>query len=149
MKAFRRLYVWTLNAKLFMAFYFIMMVIMLGLVTLLVGGDSVRLLTLLEMGLVCMIIGALQAVLLNDNTDYSRGVLFGRSMVWLIVSALLSTGAAQVFGWFAGGPRWSVPAFGLFMLIGLFMTLTGLKFEQEADTVRLNEDLGKLKEHHR
>ena len=149
MKAFRKLYVWALNAKLFMAFYFMMMVIILGLVTLLVGGDSVKLLTMLEMGLVCIVIGALQAFLLNDNTDYTRGVLFGRSIVWLAVSALLSTGAALLFGWFAGGPRWSAPAFGVFILIGLMMTLTGLKFEQEADTVRLNEDLDKLKEHHR
>ena len=70
-------------------------------------------------------------------------------MVWMAVSALLSMGAAQLFGWFAGGPRWSAPAFGVVILIGLMMTLTGLKFEQEADTVRLNEDLDKLKEHHR
>ena len=149
MKTFRRLYAWTLNAKLFMAFYFIMMVLVLALVTLLLGRDSVKLLTLLEMGMVCVVIGGLQAWLLNDNTDYSRGVLFGRSMVWMAVSALLSMGAAQLFGWFAGGPRWSVPAFGVFMLIGLTMTLMGLKFEQEADTVRLNEDLEKLKERRR
>ena len=149
MKTFRRLYAWTLNAKLFMAFYFIMMVLVLALVTLLLGRDSVKLLTLLEMGMVCVVIGGLQAWLLNDNTDYSRGVLFGRSMVWMAVSALLSMGAAQLFGWFAGGPRWSVPAFGVFMLIGLMMTLMGLKFEQEADTVRLNEDLEKLKERRR
>ena len=69
MKAFRRLYVWTLNAKLFMAFYFIMMVLVLALVTLLLGRDSVKLLTLLEMGMVCVVIGGLQAWLLNDNTD--------------------------------------------------------------------------------
>ena len=145
MNWFRRLYVWGFNAKLFMAFYFIMMVLMLGLVTLLAGGDSVRLLTLLEMLGVCAVIGVLQAVLLNDNTDYSRGVLFGRSATWLALSALMSAAAALALGWFEGGPRWSVPVFGVFMLVGLTMTLLGLKFEQEADTVRLNEDLQKFK----
>ncbi len=31
------------------------------------------------------------------------------------------------------------------MLLALILTLAGLKFEQDADTQRLNEDLGRFK----
>ena len=145
MKWFRNLYVWAMNVKLFMALYFIVMVFVLGVITLFLGGDSIRLLTLLEMLLVCAVIGFLQALLLDDSTDYTRGVFFGRSLIWLVGSTTLAVAAALIFGWFGGYPAWSLIAFAGFMLFALTLTLVGLKFEQEADTVRLNEDLNRFK----
>ena len=145
MKWFRNLYVWAMNVKLFMALYFIVMVFVLGVITLFLGGDSIRLLTLLEMLLVCAVIGFLQALLLDDSTDYTRGVFFGRSLIWLVGSTALAVAAALIFGWFGGYPAWSLIAFAGFMLFALTLTLVGLKFEQEADTVRLNEDLNRFK----
>ena len=145
MKWFRKLFVWAMNIKLFMALYFIVMVFALGAVTLVNGGDSISLLTLLEMLFTCAAVAALQAWLLSDSTDYSHGVLFGRSLAWLLLSTLVSAGAALLFGWFAGNPGWPALAFALFFLFALVLTLTGLKFEQEADTVRLNQDLERYK----
>ena len=101
MKWFRGFNVWAMNAKLFMALYFIVMVFALGAVTLVNGGDSISLLTLLEMLFTCAAVAALQAWLLSDSTDYSHGVLFGRSLAWLLLSTLVSAGAALLFGWFA------------------------------------------------
>lgn len=141
MRWFRKMYVWAMNAKLFMALYFIVMVFALGIVVLLSGGDSVRLLTLLEMLLVCAVIAALQALWLSDGTDYSHGVFFGRSVLWIGVSTGLALGCALVFGWFAGYAAWSFAVFAALMLLTLPLTLVGIKFEQEADTIRLNGEL--------
>lgn len=145
MKWFRKLYVWAMNVKLFMALYFIVMSFAVAAITLLMGGDSLRLLTLLEMLLTSAAVACLQAWLLSDSADYSRGVFFGRSVLWLGLSVLLTTGVALALGWFSGFPGWSVGAFAAFVLLALVLTLAGLKFEQDADTQRLNDDLGRFK----
>lgn len=146
MKWFRSMYVWAMNAKLFMALYFIVMLFVLGLVSVLSGMYSVPLLTLLEMLLVSALVAALQRLLLDDSTDYSHGVFFSRSVLWLAVSTAIVLGAAVLFGWFAGFTAWSMAAFGAFWLLALSLTLLGLKYEQDADTVRLNDDLHRFKE---
>ena len=149
MKWFRGLYVWAMNMKLFMALYFIMMVFVVGVVTLFTGGDSIRLLTLLELLAASMFVALLQQLLLSDSADYSHGVLFGRSLLWLALSVGLSVVGALLLGWFNGEPWWCVPVFGAFIAMALLMTLTGLKFEQDADTLRLNEGLNRYKANNR
>lgn len=146
MKGFKKFYVWGMNAKLFMSIYFVAVVFLTGVITALSGGDSIGLLVLLEMLGVCAAIAVLQCVLLNDQTDYSRGILFGRSVLWLGVSVVLTVGAALLFQWFSGLPAWCPYVLGAFMLFGLSASLAGLKFEQDADTVRLNADLTRYKE---
>lgn len=145
MKWFRKMYVLAMNAKLFMALYFIVMVFAQAVAVLLGGGDSIRVLTMLEMLLTCALVALLQWLLLNDGADYTGGVLFGRSVLWLLLSTALAAGAALLFQWFAGYPWWATLAFSLFFLLMLVMTLEGLKFEREAETVRLNSDLEKFK----
>jgi uncharacterized membrane protein YczE len=93
-----------MNVKLFMAFYFVIIVFAVGMVELIMGNDSLKLLTLVEMLLVCTVIGLLQSLLLNENTDYSHGMFFGRSVLWLTLSTACAMGAALLFGWFAGYP---------------------------------------------
>ncbi|MCE5343408.1 MAG: hypothetical protein LLF96_07485 [Eubacteriales bacterium] len=146
MKWFRKLYVWSMNIKLYMAFYFFIIAFAMGIVELISGGDSLKLLTLLEMALACTVIGLMQIVLLNDSVDYSKGIVFGRSVAWVALSTGATVGVALLFGWFTGYPAWSLPAFAAFLLISLTLTLLGLKFEQEADTVYLNENLRKFKQ---
>ncbi len=145
MKWFRKMYVLGMNAKLFMALYFIVMVFAQAVAVLLSGGDSIRLLTMLEMLMTCAVVAVLQWLLLSDSADYSGGVLFGRSVLWLLLSMAVITGAALLFQWFAGYPWWATVAFVVFMLLMLVMTLEGLKFEREAETVRLNSDLERYK----
>jgi hypothetical protein len=146
MKKFRKLYVWSMNIKLFMAFYFVIMAFALGIVELISGGDSLKLLTLAEMLLACTVVGLLQSVLLSDDVDYSHGMFFGRSVLWLVSSTAATMGMAVLFHWFDGYPSWSLYAFGAFLLVCLTGTLWGLKMEQDADTVRLNESLRRYKE---
>ena len=145
MKSYRGLYVWAMNIKLFMALYFVLLVFLLGLLVAFSGGDSLKLLTLLEMLLLSAVIAMLQNVWLKDSTDYSKGLFFGQSVLWVSVSMVLTLAAALVFGWFAGMPAWCPYALMLFMGAGLIAMLVGLKFEQDADTVHLNEDLNRFK----
>lgn len=141
MKALKKFYVWAMNAKLFMAIYFVAVVFVAGLVIVLTGGDSIKLLTLVEMLAMCAIIAVLQCVLLNEKTDYTKGVFFGRSCIWLVISAALSVGASMLFGWFEGLPSWCPWLLGGFMLFGLSASLYGLKFAQDIETEKLNSDL--------
>lgn len=146
MNAFKKFYVWALNAKLFMAIYFVAIVFLSGLIIALTGGDAIRLIMLVEILIVSMAVAVLQCVLLDDKTDYSRGILFGRSVLWLALSVLITVIAALALRWFSGLPLWCPYALGGFMLFGCGAMLVGLKFEQDADTVRLNADLAAFKE---
>lgn len=146
MSSFRKLYVWAMNVKLFMALYFVALAVLMGLLVAVTGGDSLKLLTLAEMLLLSILIAVLQNVWLPDSIDYSKGVLFGRSVLWLCVSTALTLISSLLFGWFAGFPAWCPYALSALMVAGLFAILQGLKYEQEADTVHLNDDLRKFKE---
>lgn len=145
MKWFRKMYVWAMNVKMFMALYFIVMVFIVGVVTLFSGGESIGLWTLLEMLLTSALVALLQRLLLSDSTDYSHGVLFGRSLMWTALSVGLSTALAALLNWFGGYPWWSLLLFAAFMALVLMLTLLGLKFEQDADTLRLNDGLKRFK----
>lgn len=141
MKEFKQFYVWGMNAKFYMAIYFAATVFIIGIVLAITGHDSIGLLTLVQILLVDMIIAFLQVWILNDQTDYSRSIFFGRSILWLVVAVGLTTGASVLFGWFSGLPAWCNLLLGFFMLMGLSATLFGLKFEQEQDTMKLNKNL--------
>ena len=134
-----------MNAKLFMSIYFVAMVFLFGITILITGGNGIPLLTLLQMLVLCAVIAVLQCALLDDKTDYSRGIFFGRSCLWLVISVILTIGASFLFSWFSGMPNWCPWLLGAFMLFGLSACLFGLKFEQDADTVKLNENLSDFK----
>lgn len=141
MKEFKKFFVWGMNAKFYMALYFAATVFVVGIVLAVMGHDSIGLRTLLQILLVDMAIAFFQVWLLDEHTDYSRGILFGRSAVLLAASTALTMGASVCFGWLDGLPAWSNILLGVFFLIGLSATLFGLKFEQELDTIRLNDNL--------
>ena len=143
MKAYKRLYVWTMNAKLFMSIYFVAVVFLTGIVIAVTGGNSIRLLTLVEVLAACAVIAVLQCVLLDETTDYTKGVFFGRSCIWLAVSTSLIVGTSIVCKWFAGLPAWCPWLLGVFMLFGLSASLCGLKFAQDIETEKLNTDLAR------
>ena len=147
MKWFRATYLWAMNAKLYMALYFIVMLFALGIASALSGVFTVPLLTLVEMLLTCALVAALQRLLLDDRVDYARGVFIGRTALWLVLSTLLALGAALLFRWFAGFPGWVVAVFGAFWMLALGLVLLGLRFEQEADTEHLNADLHRYQTH--
>ncbi len=145
MKEFKKFYIFAMNAKLYMAIYFVATLFIVSLITFLFGGKAISILTLLEMLLVNLINGFLQEILLNDNIDYSHGILFGRSIAWIILSVSISTFVCIICKWFEGYPNWCIPIFILMMIFGFCAMLVGLKFEQDADSLKLNKNLENYK----
>ena len=142
---FKRLYLFMLNAKFYMGIYFAGVVFVVGLVTFLSGGDSLGLLPLLQMLLLCFVLGLLEEGLLGSEADYTRGLFFGRSVLFLVLSTLLCAGASWLLGWFGGLAAWCVPLFAAFMLAGFVAMLAGQKWEQERDMAVLNRRLQEWK----
>ncbi|MEF9939723.1 MAG: hypothetical protein RR768_06360 [Clostridium sp.] len=146
MNGFKKFYVWGMNAKLYMGIYFAATVFLMGVVLAVAGCNSIGLWTLVQVLLVDMVIAFFQVWILNEQTDYSRSIFFGRSILWLAISVVLIIGASISLGWFDGLPMLCNLLLGVFMLFGLSATLFGLKFEQEQDTIKLNQNLQSYQE---
>ena len=144
-KYYKRFYLFMLNAKCYMGIYFAGVVFVVGLVVFLSGGDSLSLLSLLQMLLVCLVLGLLEEGLLGERADYAHGLFFGRSVLFLILATLLCGGSAWLFGWFGGLASWCVPLFSAFMLAGFIAMLAGEKWEQERDSQMLDRSLREWK----
>lgn len=143
MKTFKRFYIWGMDTKRDMGVYFSALVFLCGLVAACFGQTSLRLLVLLEMLLLSFAIAALQSFLLPEGTDYTRGLFFGRALLWAGGSALAIFAASLAGGWLAAGGALSCVLLGAFMFVGLFMMLVGERFKQEVETVQLNEALAR------
>lgn len=145
MRTYRKLYVWAMGIKLYMALYFMAFLVLMGALVALMGGNSLPLWTILEMLLLSAVIALLQRLFLSDSADYSGGVFFRRSVLWLLSSTLLTFAVSILLDWFIGYPRWCAFVLAALIFLALTATLVGLKFEQDADTVRLNDDLDRFK----
>lgn len=143
MKTFKRFYIWGMDTKRDMGVYFSALVFLCGLVAACFRQTSLRLLVLLEMLLLSFAIAALQSFLLPEGTDYTRGLFFGRALLWAGGSALAIFAASLAGGWLAAGGALSCVLLGAFMFVGLFMMLVGERFKQEVETVQLNEALAR------
>lgn len=141
MKKMKELYLWAMNAKLFMGIYFAAIVLLSGILLACFGKESISIIVLLEIMVVSVFIALTQVFLLPDSTDFMRGIFFIRSLVWLILSGSVIFVIAHFGGWFAGLPIWSSFALALAMVAGCIAMLIGLRLEQESDTVHLNHDL--------
>lgn len=141
MDAFKKFYLWGMNAKFYMGIYFAATVFLVGIVLAITGQSSIELITLVQILVIDMVIAFLQMWILSEQTDYSRSIFFGRSVLWLVIAVGLTVGGSVLLGWFDGLPVWCNFLLGAFMFFGLSATLFGLKFEQERDTIKLSRDL--------
>lgn len=141
MSEFKRFYFWAMNAKLTMGVFYVAIVFAIGVLSAIYGSDSIGLLTLLEVLIVSMVIGFSQALLLPDTTDYARGILFLRSVIWIVLSVAITTVCSIFLNWFPGLPNWCPWVLAGFMLFGCPAMLLGKQYEQNADTIKLNEGL--------
>lgn len=143
MNQFQRFYLWGMHVKFFMGLYFAVMVALAGLLTVAFGGTTLLLVTLLEMFLVSIVIAFVQVCILPASVDFSRSIFSLRTVIWLVFSFFCVVLTAQFGGWFATLPAFCPWAMGGFMLLGCAAILLGLKFQQDADTLRLNAQLKK------
>lgn len=145
MKKYKQFYVWAMSAKLFMGIYYVAIVFLAGIMLACFGEKAIRLIALLEMLGVAMFIALAQAIILPDSTDFSKGIFFARSVLWLVMSGAAVGFIAQVGGWLEALPLWCPWLLAAIMIIGCVAALIGLRWEQEQDTVHLNSDLESYK----
>jgi len=148
LKKFKHLFLWAMNAKLFMGLYFTALVILTGFVTLFTGTYQLEIIHLFQILLLSVIISLVQVGLLDDHVDFNKNLINLRSIAWLAFSTLMTYLTSKAFAWFpqtAHWGQWGPLLLSLFMLIGLTFMLLGLRWEQEADTLRLNRNLDHFK----
>lgn len=148
MNDLKKSYLWGLNMKSFMGFYFTAIVFFCGVVTAFFGGDSLRLTALLEMLVTSLAIALFQFFILPDEIDLTGGLLIGRTLLFAFVSAAVSGLASLWGGWFAPHGAGVCLLFGCVMLVGFFSILLGIRFRQEEDTRRLNDSLIRYQKNH-
>lgn len=99
MQAFKRFYVWGMNAKFYMGIYFVAIVFLTGVVTALTGGESLRLVHLLQMLIVAMGAALAQVLLLEGRHPRSAASLRVRSVLWVVGTAVATGACAAAFDW--------------------------------------------------
>lgn len=138
---FQRVYLWAMNLKLYMGLYSFVLVLFVGALTALTGGDSLRLWTLLQIGLVGIGVAVLQVSFLPEGADYARGMLVGRIAVWSVLSGLLVGGVSMWCKWLGTMHSGWYVLLGVMMAIGCGAMALGVIWERERDTLHLNADL--------
>ena len=131
MKEFKKFYLFGMNAKFYMGICFAAIVMIVSIVKVIFGETFISVWTLLEILLTSLIIGFSQAIILKDGTDYSKGIFFKKSFIWLLLSETVIMSIAYIRGWFLNLPLWAFPLCGIFMLFGFCAMLFGQKFLQE------------------
>ena len=145
MRAFKNLYVWAMNAKLLMAMYFLSMVFLSAFIFFFQGVFEIRVLHLFHMLFLSILIALAQVFFVDQYQSLQQGLLCFRNVVWLLFSGCLTFLTSKAFVWFALAPTWGPLLLSVFQVFVLALMLLGNRWEQEADTLRLNRDLDTFK----
>ncbi|MFV0552393.1 MAG: hypothetical protein ACK5L6_10815 [Anaerorhabdus sp.] len=145
MKKFRDFFLWSMNMKLYMGIYFSAVIFLAGFMYFVQGKYEMTFMTIFTGIMASLVVALLQVTMLDDRCDYSKGILFTKSLSWLAICTIIFGGTAYAFKWFEGLPNINYPIFIITMAIGLFFMLLGEKYEQEATTEKLNSALKNYK----
>lgn len=146
MKEFKELFLWSMNMKLYMGIYFSAVLFLIGLMYFVQGIYQISILTVFTGVGASMIVALLHIRMLDSHCDYSKGIFFSKTIIWILICTIIFGVAAIVFEWFKGLPDINYWIFTIAMCIGLIMMLWGEKLEQDASTDKLNESLKNYKQ---
>lgn len=141
MKKFKEVFLWAMNMKLYMGIYFVAIVSFSSVMSLVQGKAEVSFVMLCTALVASIIIAILQVLILDNHCDYSKGIFFLRTFIWMVISTLIVGTTAVAFKWFEGLSQMNYLVFTVIMAIAFIMMLVGEKFEQEASSERLNKEL--------
>lgn len=141
MKKFKEVFLWAMNMKLYMGIYFVAIVSFSSVMSLVQGKAEVSFVMLCTALVASIIIAILQVLILDNHCDYSKGIFFLRTFIWMVISTLIVGTTAVAFKWFEGLSQLNYLIFTVIMAIAFIMMLVGEKFEQEASSERLNKEL--------
>lgn len=141
MKKFKEVFLWAMNMKLYMGIYFVAIVSFSSVMSLVQGKAEVSFVMICTALVASIIIAILQVLILDNHCDYSKGIFFLRTFIWMVISTLIVGTTAVAFKWFEGLSQMNYLVFTVIMAIAFIMMLVGEKFEQEASSERLNKEL--------
>jgi hypothetical protein len=128
-----------------MAMYFLSLVFLTAIIIFFQDVFVIRILHLFQMLFLSIVIAMTQVVFVDQYLTLSKSFLCPRSVVWLLFSGLMTYLTSKAFLWFPQAPTWSPPILASFMILVLTLMLLGNRWEQEADTLRLNRNLEHFK----
>ena len=139
MEQFNRFYLWGVETKYHMGLYFSAAVSFKGLVSVLMGGWTVEILTLLEMLLACFAFACLESALF----PYGKNLLAEKKRVaaWAVLANVIFIGCGWGLRWFPGLPLWGGLLLVLFLECGLGAMWYALYLNEKRDTAALNQGL--------
>ena len=145
LREFKNLYVWAMNAKLLMAMYFLSLVFLTAFIVFFQDVFVIRIQHLFQMLFLSALIAMTQVIFVDQYLDLSKRLLCTRSVIWLLFSGAVSFLTSKAFLWFPQAPTWGPILLAAFMMLVLALMLLGNRWEQEADTLRLNRNLDHFK----
>ena len=106
MEQFNRFYLWGVETKYHMGLYFSAAVSFKGLVSVLMGGWTVEILTLLEMLLACFAFACLESAIFPHGKEWPKEGQGKRVLLWAALANLIFAGCGWALCWFPGIPLW-------------------------------------------
>ena len=144
MEQFNRFYLWGVETKYHMGLYFSAAVSFKGLVSVLMGGWTVEILTLLEMLLACFAFACLETVIFPSGKNMlSEGK---RIALWAALANLIFAGCGWALCWFPGIPLWGALVLLLILEYCLAAMWYALRLKEQRDTAALNQGLRRFQE---
>lgn len=137
MKAFLRLYRWSMQMKLRMSLYTFVGIFLKIVCNLFQGEQTVSIYDLLTLWAVSLGFAMIESAIFPEGTDCTRG----RSLLWLGAANLCFLGGAVLFRWFEGVPLWAGILLILFLEMGLGMMWFGDQFVLKMDSAQLTNQL--------
>ena len=146
MEQFNRFYLWGVETKYHMGLYFSAAVSFKGLVSVLMGGWTVEILTLLEMLLACFAFACLETAIFPSG----KNMLSERKRIvlWAALANVIFIGCGWMLRWFPGIPLWGALVLVLFLESSLGGMWYALRLEEQRDTAALNQGLRRFQSEH-
>ncbi len=145
MTNFKNFYVWMANTKMYMGLYFMGMTFVVGFIKFLLGYTSMDLIILIQILGVSIFTAVTQVALLPNSTNFSKKILFPKSIFWLLLIFIIVATSSYFGNWFNLTNIWASISFALLWLLGCLLMLVTFHFEQERDSLMLNESLERYK----
>lgn len=137
MKAFLKIYRWSMEMKLRMALYTFVAIFIKIVFNLLQGENTIEITELLSMWGISLLFAIAETVIFPGERDCTKW----RSFLWLILANICFAGGAILFKWFAGIPVWGGVLLLLLLELGLGMMWFGDRFVLKMDSAQLTQML--------
>lgn len=137
MKAFLKIYRWSMEMKLRMALYTFVAIFIKIVFNLLQGENAIEIAELLSMWGISLLFAIAETVIFPGERDCTKW----RSFLWLILANICFAGGAVLFKWFAGIPAWGGVLLLLLLELGLGMMWFGDRFVLKMDSAQLTQML--------